>query len=158
MLIPFAGEKGRSENCLYGTLRCAASNYVFCFRLLFVQLLLISVMGCNAHRQSESPAKSETRSERPLDASQHRNDVKASKVPISRSTSTTAGYGLVPPAEKLRPVVPFDNKPWRSRNGTRTTSTKQQGIGKGKRSTALGTLLSALRILVPKRARPSDGS
>ena len=38
----------------------------------WVQLLLISVMGCNGHRPSESPAKSETRSERPLSGDEAR--------------------------------------------------------------------------------------
>ncbi len=66
MSIPFAGQNGMSEKCFSGTLRCVTSNHVLWFRWLFVQLLLISVVGCNVHRQSESPAKPETRSERPL--------------------------------------------------------------------------------------------
>ncbi len=43
-----------------------------CFRWFVVQAVVISVVGCNVHRQSESPAKSETRSERPLSGDEAR--------------------------------------------------------------------------------------
>ena len=85
---------------------------------------------------------------RPLDASQHWNDVKGKGGFNFAVYVPDRQVWLARRAEKPRPVVPFDNSQWRSPNRARATSSKRQGSGVGKRTrrTTLAILPSVPRI------------
>jgi hypothetical protein len=72
MTISLVERNGNSEKYLSGNLGCVASKRLFCLRWFFVQVLVISAVGCNVQKQSESSAKPATWSEHPLSGEEAR--------------------------------------------------------------------------------------